>query len=508
MPNMKPHQEDEVYAIIRNMSRTEKRYFKLFSPNSNSERDYIELFDIYDKMKEFELDSFMRAVRRKRWGKDWMKKRDFLKHRILAAMRAYHGKSTRERVVRLHLDNFDYLKKKGNYKTAAKELRKAKKEAGEAGLLTYLLRINELERILSVERRQDKDYEVRLKEQIGEQQAVMRKLEAKFHYLTIFNHILLKFRKGKLSGGMVNMLNSLEDLAPPGETDDFSVWKNYRMSQAMLAYAEGNWENFNYFYGLIVKLYEEHGRIRGEYLSGYIKAKSNYLESLRRLQEFKGEFGRVLEEMEAIMGEKGLNRDDMGEVGQCWVLNKLLLVYNEKLWEEAPEALAQSEKFLEEFSDKINLSRELTIKMNLALIYFALERWEEAEKWMQQIFTDKRKGIRPNFIRLSQLLLVVVCFEQERLDDFDRKYRAANRNDPLPFFIDILRKVKRIHHAPLLKRSELFGEMVRFIEEKQPELPSGLPDDGLAELYYWAKSRACKTPIRTTMMTYGWPPGP
>ncbi len=436
-----------------------------------------------------------------------MKKRDFLKKGILISMRVYHRKSTQERVIRDILNDFDYLYKRGLYKMAEKELKRAKDKAFKINALPYLIRINELERLFYSERKQDRKYETEIKNRIEEQKSIHGKLNDYFKFRNLHDRILAKFRLGEFDE---DLASTLEKTSAPSSGADFSIWKFFFLSKAQIALQAGNWTDAYDCYDRLINLYHHWNRTDGEYAAEFCRVQSNFLECLWKLEDWN-EVEKVLLDMEERMEKSGkeMSLDDLGEYKQCWILYKLLFIYNMKMWDGVNEIIDQAESILRDWVQKINLSRKLSIMMNLALLCFVQERWEESDKWFRNVLSQKKSKIRPTFIKIAHLLLVVICYEQERLDDFESKYRTAQRSEPSEFSLEILKKVRKIMLKGLMERKAEFGKLANYIAEKNANLPLKTSRNGFAELYSWAKSRENSNhSILQVIAKFPWPPPP
>ena len=60
---MSNHTQDNLFALIKSLSKSEKRQFKLFANRLEVNKDakYLQLFDLLDKMKDYNEEDILKA---------------------------------------------------------------------------------------------------------------------------------------------------------------------------------------------------------------------------------------------------------------------------------------------------------------------------------------------------------------------------------------------------------------------------------------------------------------
>ena len=118
---------DDLFALIKSLSRNERRYFHLFSQLQKGDKAYLALFKAMDKMKEYDEKIF----REKNRDKDFIKNLAWRKHHlynlILKSLGSYHESIDTEVYSLLHRN--EVLYEKGLFKQCRKVLNKAKATA-------------------------------------------------------------------------------------------------------------------------------------------------------------------------------------------------------------------------------------------------------------------------------------------------------------------------------------------------------------------------------------------
>lgn len=133
---------EQLFYLIKSLSKSEKRYFKIFCFSSNNVNNYLRLFEELDKQTVYDESS----IRQKFAGETFIKQlhvtKNYLKQLILSALRNYHQKFSKEIEIRSILDNIEVLYNKELVDLCKTEIEKGKRLANEYGYHSYQLALN------------------------------------------------------------------------------------------------------------------------------------------------------------------------------------------------------------------------------------------------------------------------------------------------------------------------------------------------------------------------------
>ena len=171
---------DGLYQLINSLTKTEKRYFRLFAKTNKSESNLLKLFDAIT-VKGLKNDTRL---------KEYFKGHSFTNHfdvmkvhlqkLILQSMRLYYQNSNKEREVRDMIIDIQFLLNKSLYGQCAKWIKKSRAIAITNHYTTAMLEILELEKkLLLVGSAGDPD-EKKLKEIYKEESQLLKKLNKDF----------------------------------------------------------------------------------------------------------------------------------------------------------------------------------------------------------------------------------------------------------------------------------------------------------------------------------------
>ncbi len=116
---------ESVYLLIRSLSQSEKRFFKLFSSLEGRDKNYIRLFDAIDKQKNYDEEKIKQRFSKEKFIRHLASEKNYLQKQILRSLRVYHSEATEEMHVRALNADAEILYNKWLLPMAEKAARKA-----------------------------------------------------------------------------------------------------------------------------------------------------------------------------------------------------------------------------------------------------------------------------------------------------------------------------------------------------------------------------------------------
>ena len=133
---------ENIIELIKSLSQSEKRYFKLFAGHNKSNSHYLKLFDLFEK-----TGTANEQVIRKKYKNEKLSQQQFwvYKHRlytlILKSLGAFHAGKSIDSELRELIEQAEVLYNKSLYSAAKKALIKAKKLACKHEMFILLLEV-------------------------------------------------------------------------------------------------------------------------------------------------------------------------------------------------------------------------------------------------------------------------------------------------------------------------------------------------------------------------------
>ncbi len=136
-----------IHGFVKKMTMREKAYFKRFAQlyGRKEEKNYIKLYNVIEKMPEFEFSVLKNHFENDPIGKHLSSELNYLLSQLLRGMVNFHMDSSSTKRLQKSLLFVDVLIDKGFPKQALKTLHKAKKLAAKSEEFTILLKIIQLE---------------------------------------------------------------------------------------------------------------------------------------------------------------------------------------------------------------------------------------------------------------------------------------------------------------------------------------------------------------------------
>lgn len=410
---------DKVTTLIKNMSKSEKRYFKIFSDRHviNDNNKYVVLFDTIDNLKNEEIHILEEKLKKQKLNTDFLSAdKNYLYQLILRALQSFHHNKTQTIYQVEQLLIIEILYEKGLYQICLNEIEKTIKIAEKVENFSLIVE-------LLTWKRRCKGYSE------GFLSAYDTNAQIKQYHTLMANQIdytdlyydALKIRNKVQKARKETQIKEFKQFLknPLLEKED--------MAKSLLAKIRFHLVYVNYYYSLndnikeafhlktILKLMEESEYYHLENPFDYIYTFNQYLNLLSDLPE--KEFQKDLEKFKAFP-EKIKIAQEKSELQVFYFSSicELQRAINKKdtliITQNIPGLLTK----LEKYSDRIEPAIQLNIYYLSALAYFYNGNYKQANKLTQFIldnFSEEDRADLYNFCRLFELILFI---EQGKLD--------------------------------------------------------------------------------------------
>jgi hypothetical protein len=137
-----------LFELIHSLTKSEKRYFKVFTANHKDNNNYAKLFDAIHAQTEYDEEALIKQFAQEDFIRQFSVAKNYLMNLILKSLSSHHNKAKKTIELNEFLSEIEILYWKGLYKLAHKRVKQAKKIADKFDLAHYLLLINYWERRL------------------------------------------------------------------------------------------------------------------------------------------------------------------------------------------------------------------------------------------------------------------------------------------------------------------------------------------------------------------------
>jgi hypothetical protein len=480
--------KDDLFHLIKAMSKSEKRYFTLDAKKSGKEgAKYLNLFqtinglDVYDEQKL-----------KKKFNKNLSSDKGYLYEAILRSMRDYRSAKSRAAQIKERIMDSRYLYERGLYNQFEERLQEAKDMVMELDDNFALLEINKELQIAKHERKgHSSEYLSSLEDLNNEREKTINSVLEELKYLNLYFKLSIEVLKEFVLKDQ-SKIESIRQNIPEELVDDSYLPQSPRAQgrflqcRALYYQLIGEGEKVHQNFEEVVNWWDKHEAIKEEEFFRYIIDVSNLLNNCFRQTEYKDKIPGLLEKLEQ---EKPSTLHEQATLFQKVYISKLLLHFNNEDFEDARELVPAIEDGLKKFNPK----KELVLIGNVAVLFFILSDYENCLKWSDKIITSK-SGKRKDIQRMMRLLNLISIYELGDVELLESRMRATVRHfkkvqlSKNSFEVSVLNQLKKIFNAPLGEVKNQIAELYSFLQEKE-KTPNGSKPLGVDEFSIWAKRK-------------------
>lgn len=417
---------DELFQLIKSLSKSEKRYFKLHSSMHGSDKKYVMLFEAIGKQTEYNEKEIVEIFKKEKFIRQLSVIKNYLYGLILSSLKSYHTDIDSQ--LQGHLHGVTILYEKGLYRQCEKLIAQAQRLAEKYEKHWFLAELKRLE--LNIIRTQSHlncntenitEYNLALQGYINQYQNINEYLQLvdkicihisqnniarndleKEELERIIKHPLLRTEKKAISTEALYRYNYIYSSYYYYTTSDYA--KSYLYIQKSIALLEAN------------PAYKENK------LEQYITTLNNLIICQLQLKHYH-DVPQNIQKLKTISNSKK------------WLLQKWF--YEIKLLEfDLYIKTGEFEKGLElipliqdklhtEDATRINLSLELIY--HITLIYFGMGDYNNARINLNKILNDTAYDVRRDLYCFAWILQLIVHYELGDIDFINYKVKSTQQ---------------------------------------------------------------------------------
>lgn len=407
---------DSLYQLIRALTKSEKRYFKLFASMQGRDKKYLLLFDAIDAQEVYNEEELKERFRSEKFVRQFSVAKNYLHGLILKSLRLYHsGSSTRYRLHEMLLD-IEILSDK-RLKSQARKL------AGKAAALAR--RYDKYPLLLEAMVRQDGMDLQRsttpegIERMAREQREVLDQLANLMEYGFLFlqaarlvsrgNEVRTREQLNELDGIMAHPL-----LADEGQARSPRSLMRYHWIHGANHYARGRREESLRHSRAIVDLIENNADLLPDHLNFYVASISNVLLVYEQENNAEG-FQQVVEKLRtrAQASLSQMKRRSREEAHIFVILYTHLLLMNIRKGEfgKCMELIAEIEQGMERYTNYIDDAARMTFYLHLSRICFAVADYRRALDYNNLILLNPEPIEGGHVYHAARLINLVIHYE-------------------------------------------------------------------------------------------------
>lgn len=421
---MKP--SDELHQLIKNLSMSEKRYFKIFSSRHviAGENNYIRLFDTIEKQQEYDEQKIKTKFGKETFISHLPSEKHYLYNHVLDSLNAFHKDRTFLTRYCNILMTIEVLYHKGLFDQCKKVIKKAKVEAYLLEKFSMLKLIVRWETLIYIT---DEDAK-KLTKSFDEELRILEVIRIQSALMQIAFKIQIEMYSGSVSPSFLRTQEAAlkKHYPPKKEVDSFWARYYYHSSKGLIYSIQNKSAQRYTCYKEINSLMEDTKQFIVDLPNIYHTNNNNLVNLMFVMGKYDEVRPMILRQRNFMQTYKIKNTTLSKMVFINTYESELFLLY--KLG-ESEEGVALIKKIEPEIK-KISLLFSPAIfdlLFMMAIITFCEQDYRSSVKSLNKVLnTEREMNIRIELRINARLLYLIVLFEKEDLF-FDNQYQSTKR---------------------------------------------------------------------------------
>lgn len=408
---------DQLFNLIKSLSKGEKRFFKLYAARlSNSgDKKFIVLFDAIEKQKVYDEDKILDKHKQLK-PIQFSNLKAHLYYQLLKSTKLCNSFNLENIKITELLDYARILYNKCLYKECVKMIDKAKAMAMENDRSVLLLEILELEKLVI-----PKTLESGNKQRVSLLINTTNHVAESIKNINIFSNLSLRLNSYYVQTGFSRSKKDLEKVTrffnsslPKYDENNLSFQEKMYLYYSFVGYYFFilDFKNGFKYASKWVDLFEKQPEMKRHKLELYIKSLNSLLAVQNKLYKYK-EFAETQKQLIAIKRDKNLILTENIN------LNLFKAIYVHEInrhfmlgeFKSGTRIVGALESELNKFIPKLDKHSVMLLYYKIACLYLGSGNYKTAIKWLNKIYNEKDSDFREDIYSFTRILLLICHFE-------------------------------------------------------------------------------------------------
>jgi tetratricopeptide (TPR) repeat protein len=427
---MKP--SSELFDLIKSLTKSEKRFFKLSSSLQAGDKNYLKIFDFIDKSEYYDEEELKELYKKETFIRHLPSEKNHLYKLILKSLRGFYADNSVNSILKEEIKNIEILYKKALFKECKKFLKRAKTMAREYEKFYYWFELIAWEKSLIEEDYEQGVFTEDLDALIQEELDVIAKLRNLAEYQMIYSRINYIFR----SGGFVT---KPEDIALVDEIANHHliIGKNTAISSraaSICYYIQGlcnatkrDFETAQIKFERVKQILDSNPKIKGDLAKRYVKTLHNLI--LCHLNR------KEMDKMQQQIGALNDLRDQPGfnsynvqvKIFSTIYTSQVAYSYHTGNFSSSLPMVDEMIAGLKHYGDKLPKEQILLFNYHIAYVYFGTGQHKEALKWINKIINESEQMLRQDIFAYARIFNLILHFELGNYDLLEYLFKSTLR---------------------------------------------------------------------------------
>ncbi len=409
--------QEPVFDLIRNMTKAEKRNFKLYATRlaGNHEAKFLLLFDQLEASDEYDESRILARCPIKKEQLPNMKAH--LYRQILTSIRLLNVQHSETMQLREQLDFAQILYDKGLYRQSSKILEKIKDHAMQLEdygisleIVGFLQKIDTVTVDREMTATSDQAYQA-VSEICRSIEAVSELSNTSVRAYSLYQKLGYARSQKDIDLIVQYFAPRLEAYAGREEKMNFHEKFNYYRASAWYYYIQHNFVMSYRYSRRWVELFRADERMKKVMYDDYIRGCAQILEGLYLMRKHR-QFTAWLDELDEEFAELGsLNNNSAYLAQRTLLINRLNRVFTEGDFVSGLEMVKEVEDFITRHSRIMSVHYRMLLYYKVACIYFGDGQYRKCMDYLSRITTTKDPQIRRDLQCYSRILNLIASYE-------------------------------------------------------------------------------------------------
>ncbi len=497
---MPKQQTDHLFQLIKSLSKSEKRNFKLFVNRlrSGEGTKFLQLFELLEKQEEYDEKALLEKARGIK-PQQLSNLKGHLYRQLLRSLRLKNAAADAEISIRELMDHARVLYNKSLYQQALKILGKAKQKAAHQRKTILHMEIVEFEKIIEMQYI-NRSLESRADELNSESDELVRHIASAQQYSNLalkLYSLYLKIGSARNKRDML-MVSSFfnSNFNPPADINQCDFYERLHIYQAYVWYyyiIQDFVRCYKYAVRWVELFRERQGMISFQ-TDMYLNGMNNLLGALHMLR-YHTKFEEELQNLEALRHDASIPFNDNNLMLYDMVVytHRINHHFLEGTFSDGLYLVDEINRFISNYYRKLDKHRILVFYYKMASLYFGSGHFRQALRYVNDVLNYRDISIRGDIHSFARLLNLVTHFElgNDELVEYQVRstYRFLSKMDNLQevqrYILDFLRRLGRIdpdelprefmrlrdklvtlESNPFEKRAFLYLDIISWLESK------------------------------------------
>jgi hypothetical protein len=427
---MKP--STELFKLIKSLSKSEKRFFKLSSTLQAGDKNYLRLFDYIDSKNEYNEESVKNYFKNERFIKHLPSEKNHLYRLILKSLRSFYSEQSVSSILKQELKNIEILYAKALFKECEKFVLRAKELAKDYEKFYFWFELISWEKKLLEQAYEAGEFERSPDAIVEEEERVLKMLRNLADYQIIYSRINLIFRSGGFSR-TDSERSAVDEIA----NHPLIKGKNTALStraSSMCYYIKGlcaaTKRNFDESFGFFQRtrdILDKNPSIRSDSGHRYVMTLCYLLRCYIENNQFK-EAKSLLVDLRALQTEKGFNTTDISvRIFTSSTNLELLMLQKNGQFKRCVEMIPLIEKTQQIFGEKISKEQEIILTYHKAYSHFGIGEFRKALAYLNLVINDNEQRLRKDVYSYARIFNLIIHFELGNDDYMEYLIKSTKR---------------------------------------------------------------------------------